>query len=202
VSDRSESDATVLRTSRLEAFSDGVMAIILTIMVLEIRPPAHPTIDSLRHSTPDVLAYTLSFVYIAIYWNNHHHLFRATREISAGIMWANMHLLFWLSLVPAVTAWVGEAPRSALPAAVYGIVACMAGLAYFLLVRTIISVNDRLGIARALSNDRKGVASVVIYATGAALAFVQPWLAYLAYALVTVGWLVPDRRLEVIEAEE
>jgi uncharacterized membrane protein len=197
-----EPTGSILRTSRLEAFSDGVMAIIITIMVLEIRPPEEPTFNSLKHLTPVLLSYLLSFTFIGIYWNNHHHLFRVTGQISASVMWTNMHLLFWLSLIPAVTIWVGEAHDNALPAATYGFVAFMCGVAYFILVRAIIAHNKRAGIARAVGNDLKGIVSVVIYAGGAALAYVNPWLSYAAYAFVSIIWFIPDRRLEEIEAVE
>jgi uncharacterized membrane protein len=197
-----ESAGTAITTSRLEAFSDGVLAIIITIMVLEIRPPREPSLDSLKHLAPVLLSYLLSFTFIGIYWNNHHHLFRVTGQINAGVMWANMHLLFWLSLIPAVTIWVGQAHAESLPAAIYGLVGFMCGVAYFILVRAIIACNKRAGIARAVGDDLKGIGSVVIYAVGALLAFVDTWLAYGAYAAVSLMWFIPDRRLEEIEAVE
>ena len=182
-------------TTRLEAFSDGVLAIIVTIMVLEIRPPHEPTVESLRPLVPIFLSYLLSFIFIGIYWNNHHQLLKATPNISGGVMWANLHLLFWLSLVPFGTAWIGEEHAHAWPAAVYGMIAFMAGLAYTLLVRTILASNKGAGIEKAIGNDFKGKMTVAVYVCGVALAFVSPWLAYATYALVAVMWFIPDRRL-------
>jgi uncharacterized membrane protein len=198
----SEPRSSILRTSRLEAFSDGVLAIIITIMVLEIRPPHEPTWHDLKKLTPVLLSYVLSFVFVGIYWNNHHHLFRATRQISPGVMWANMGLLFCLSLIPAVTIWVGESHEHALPAAVYGGVCIACGVAYFVLSQAIIACNREAGVAEAIGHDAKGILSVVIYAIGAALAYVEPWLAYGSYALVSLIWVVPDPRLRNVEAPE
>jgi TMEM175 potassium channel family protein len=188
-----------MSASRLEAFSDGVIAIIITIMVLEIRPPHEATFAALRSVQPTILAYILSFVFIAIYWNNHHNLLHATKSISGSVMWANMHLLFWLSLVPFVTAWVGEAHDNTAPASVYGLVALMSGVAYSILVVTILKANPGSDVVRAIGSDAKGRISVLLYALGMALAFVQPWLAYAAYGLVSAIWLVPDRRLAHVE---
>ena len=186
-------------TSRLEAFSDGVMAIIITIMVLEIHPPEQATLAALRALQPTVLAYLLSFVIIAIYWNNHHALLRATRVIDGRVMWANMHLLFWLSLVPVVTAWVGEAHEQSLPAAAYGFVSLMSGIAYMILVLSIIRANPGSAIVQAIGDDAKGKVSVALFGTGIVLDFVGPWLAYACYALVSALWFIPDRRLDSIE---
>lgn len=192
------SHQTEKSTTRLEAFSDGVLAIIVTIMVLEFRPPPEPTLDSLRPLIPIFLSYILSFTVIAIYWNNHHHLLKATRNISGGVMWANLHLLFWLSLIPFGTAWIGEEHAHSLPAAVYGAIAFMAGMAYSILVRTILACNRGAGIETAIGSDFKGKVSVVLFAGGALLAFVNPWFAYAAFALASLIWVVPDRRLERI----
>lgn len=196
MTERKATDAPELGTTRLEAFSDGVLAIIVTIMVLEIRPPGEPNLAGLRGSVPIVLAYVLSFVFLGIYWNNHHHLFRATQRITGGVMWANLHLLFWLSLIPVGTAWIGDAHDASLPAAVYGLIALMSGVAYYLLARIIVRANQDAPIAARLGHDAKGLWSLVIYAVGSALAFVDPWLAYGAFVLVSMLWLIPDRRLE------
>jgi uncharacterized membrane protein len=181
--------------ARLEAFSDGVLAVIITIMVLELRPPDGVDLDSLRKLTPSLLIYVLSFTFIGIYWNNHHHLLRATRRISGGVMWANLHLLFWLSLVPLVTAWVGDHHESSLPAATYGFIGFMSGVAYTILTVTIRNVNRDTRINEMLQRDIKGKLSLALYALGMALAFIQPWLSYAAYALVSIMWFIPDRRL-------
>jgi uncharacterized membrane protein len=181
--------------ARLEAFSDGVLAVIITIMVLELRPPRGDTLPALMSLIPGVLIYVLSFMFIGNYWNNHHHLLRATRRISGGVMWANLHLLFWLSLVPVVTAWVGAHPASQWPAVTYGAVGFLAGVAYYILSLTIRAVNKDTRINELLGRDTKGKVSVALYTLGIALAFVEPLLAYGTYALVAILWLVPDRRL-------
>jgi uncharacterized membrane protein len=183
--------------ARLEAFSDGVLAVIITIMVLELRPPAGDTLAALTGLIPGLLIYVLSFAFIAMYWNNHHHLLHATRRISGGVMWANLHLLFWLSLVPVVTAWVGPHPRSLGPAVAYGVIGFLAGVAYYLLTLTIRAANKDTRINELLGRDVKGKLSVGIYTLGIALAFIQPLLAYGAYALVSIMWFIPDRRLTV-----
>jgi uncharacterized membrane protein len=184
-----------MSSARLEGFSDGVLAVIITIMVLELRPPAGAELAALRSLVPGLLIYVLSFMFIGNYWNNHHHLLRATRRISGGVMWANLHLLFWLSLVPVVTAWVGAHGRSRWPAVTYGAVGFLAGVAYYVLTLTIRAVNKDTRINELLGRDTKGKASVAIYTLGIALAFVEPLLAYGAYALVAIMWLIPDRRL-------
>jgi uncharacterized membrane protein len=166
-------------------------------MVLEIHAPHGGTLAALREVCPALLAYVVSFGYVAIYWNNHHHLFHATRLISGGIMWANLHLLFWLSLVPATTAWVGQNPNAPLPAALYGVVLLMAALAWLLLVYVIVLRNGHGSeIAQALGNDMKGKLSWVLYTVAIGLAFVHPWIADAIYALVACIWIVPDRRIE------
>jgi len=186
----------VLRTHRLEAFSDGVMAVIITIMAFELKAPHGTNLAALRHSVPPVLVYILSFVYIGIYWNNHHHLLRQTERISGAVMWANLHLLFWLSLVPVLTEWVGTSYHHTEPAAAYGTVVLAAAVAYWLLVRTIIHANDADSVvSQSLGSDTKGVVSIFIYGAAIGLAFVSPWIAYALYVLVAVMWIVPDRRL-------
>jgi uncharacterized membrane protein len=184
-----------INPARLEAFSDGVLAVIITIMVLELRPPDGVSLDALKAKIPGLLIYVLSFVFIGNYWNNHHHLLRATRRISGGVMWANLHLLFWLSLVPVVTAWVGAHSRSQWPAVTYGAIGLLAGVAYYLLTLAIVAVNQDTGIKAQLGRDLKGKASLALYMAGIALAFIDPLLGYGAYTLVPIMWLVPDRRL-------
>jgi uncharacterized membrane protein len=188
-------------TSRLEAFSDGVLAIIITIMVLDLRVPATAgdTFSDLRaiHLLPVFLSYVLSFIYIAIYWNNHHHMMYATEAVTGGVLWANMFLLFSLSLVPFVTNWMGENPFASAPAALYGVVLLMAAVAYYVLEQTIIRSQGRTSLlAQAIGKDRKGVFSLGVYLTALAAAHWAAWLSYLLYALVAALWLVPDRRIE------
>ncbi|HET9076776.1 MAG TPA: TMEM175 family protein [Acidimicrobiales bacterium] len=184
---------------RLEAFSDGVMAVIITIMALELKAPVSGTFHALEKSLPGLLVYILSFAFIGIYWNNHHHLLRATPRISGAVMWANLHLLFWLSLIPVVTEWVGTDYRSHLPASVYGVVGLAAAVAYGILVRTIIRANGAESeVARSVGRDRKGNASIVIYALGVGLAWVTPWIAYALFVTVSIIWFVPDRRLNAL----
>jgi len=171
-----------------------VLAVIITIMVLELRPPEGDSPDALLARTAGLLIYVLSFTFIGNYWNDHHHLLRATRRISGGVMWANLHLLFWLSLVPVVTAWVGAHPRSTVPAVTYGAIGLLAGVAYYLLTLAIVAVNQDTGINAQLGRDLKGKLSLLIYTLGIALTFINPLLAYGAYTLVPIMWLVPDRR--------
>ncbi|MBV8463183.1 MAG: DUF1211 domain-containing protein [Acidimicrobiales bacterium] len=188
--------AGVIGTSRLEAFSDGVMAVIITITALSLRPPAGSSYAALTHRLPELLVYILSFVFVGIYWNNHHHLLRVTHHISGAVMWANLHLLFWLSLIPVVTEWVGTDYRSHIPAAVYGVVALGAAIAFSILVVAIIRANGRDSeVARAVGTNQKGNLSILAYAAGVGLAFVNPYLAYATYALVAIIWFVPDARL-------
>ncbi|MFO1473396.1 MAG: TMEM175 family protein [Lysobacterales bacterium] len=182
---------------RLEAFSDGVIAIIITIMVLELKVPHGSDFASLRPLLPVFLSYVLSFVYVGIYWNNHHHMLHATRKISGSVLWANLHLLFWLSLFPFATAWMGENHFTPLPTAMYGVVLLMAGIAYVVLQQRIIAVEGRDSLlAIATGTDFKGKVSVLGYVAGIGLSFVQPWLACTLYVLVALLWLVPDRRIE------
>ncbi len=183
-------------THRLEAFSDGVMAVIITIMAFQLKTPVAATFHDLSARLPSLLVYVLSFTVIGIYWNNHHHHLRATRRIDGAVMWTNLFLLFWLSLVPFATAWVGTAHDESLPAATYGVVALGAALAYFALVRAILRANpDDDRITSALGRDYKGIASPVIYAVGIGLAPLSPYLSYGCYAAVSLLWFVPDRRL-------
>ncbi len=182
-------------TSRLEAFSDGVMAVIITITALSLRPPAGASFGALVHRLPELLVYILSFTFIGIYWNNHHHLLRTTHHISGGVMWANLHLLFWLSLIPVVTEWVGSDYADHLPAGVYAAVALGAAIAFSILVLAIIRANGRdSAVARAVGSDVKGNASIAIYAAAVVLAVVSPYVTYALTALVAVIWLVPDPR--------
>ena len=183
--------------TRLEAFSDGVLAIVITIMVLELKVPHNPTLDGLTPLAPVFLSYVLSFVYVGIYWNNHHHMLHACRTVTGPILWANLHLLFWLSMLPFATGWVGENHFATLPAALYGVVLLMAGFAYWLLQQLIIASQgaDSL-LKRAVGNDWKGRLSLVIYALAIPLAFASQWLALGLYVLVALLWLVPDRRIE------
>jgi uncharacterized membrane protein len=185
--------------ARMEAFSDGVIAIIITIMVLELQAPHEADVTALLPLVPVFLSYLLSFVFLGIYWNNHHHLIQVVKQVNGRVLWANLHLLFWLSLVPFVTNWMGENALAAWPAALYGIVLFLAGVAFFILVRVLISIHGRdSALATAIGGDFKGKASPVIYLVGVALSFVSPWLAYALYVLVAVMWLVPDRRIEKI----
>ena len=186
-----------MRKGRLEAFSDGVIAILITIMVLELKTPHGETLAALRPLVPTLLAYVLSFAYLGIYWNNHHHLLHVTRRVNGGVLWANLHLLFWLSLVPFATSWVDEAGSVALPTAIYGVVLLLAGFAYWLLQTTILRLEGPDSVlARAVGRDAKGKLSLACYAAGVGLAFVKPWLAEALYVVVALMWLVPDRRIE------
>jgi uncharacterized membrane protein len=183
--------------SRVEAFSDGVLAIIITIMVLELKVPHGQDFSALRPLVPLLLSYLLSFVYVGIYWNNHHHLLHAAKRVDGRIMWANLHLLFWLSLIPVVTGWVGEGGGARVPAVLYGGVLFMAGVAYYILERTILTRGGaHPRVAEALGRDAKGLMSLVLYLLAIAVAFVFVWAAHAIYALVAVMWMVPDRRLE------
>ena len=183
--------------SRLEAFSDGVLAIVITIMVLEMKTPHGTDLASLRPLVPVLLSYVLSFVYVGIYWNNHHHLLHSARAVSGSILWSNLHLLFWLTLVPFTTAWVSESHGETWPTALYGGVLLMAGIAYYILERALIAHDGPDSpLARAVGNDWKGVASVIGYAIGISVSFAAPWLAQLVYAGIAAMWLVPDRRIE------
>jgi uncharacterized membrane protein len=182
---------------RLEAFSDGVIAILITIMVLELHIPHEATWSALGPLVPIFLTYVLSFVFLGIYWNNHHHMLHAADRINGKVLWANLHLLFWLSLIPFVTGWMGQNHYTPIPTAAYGIVMLFAGIAYYILAHTLVAEqgpDSRL--ARAIGRDRKGKLSVVLWAIGIGLAFVNPWLAVAVYVGVAMMWLVPDRRIE------
>jgi len=182
---------------RLEAFSDGVLAIIITIMVLEMKVPHGADLAALRPLLPVFLSYVLSFTFVGIYWNNHHHLLHATRQVNGRILWANLHLLFWLSLIPFVTHWMGENHFAALPVMIYGVVLLLAGAAYYLLTRALIAHHGKKStIATALGPDFKGKVSLVIYAVAIPLAFENAWISCALYVLVAVIWLIPDRRIE------
>ena len=183
--------------SRLEAFSDGVLAIIITIMVLELQAPHEASLDALRPLWGAFLSYVLSFIYLGIYWNNHHHMLHTVHQVTGGILWANLHLLFWLSLVPFVTGWMGETHFAPLPTAVYGMVLLMAAIAYWLLQRLIIRAQGANSLLRrAIGGDWKGKLSPVLYAIAIVSALAAPYLAGAIYAMVAAIWLVPDRRIE------
>lgn len=182
---------------RVEAFSDGVFAIIITIMVLELRPPVEPELAALAKVKHALLSYIMSFIYLGIYWNNHHHLFQAVRHVTGAALWANLHLLFWLSLVPFVTGWMGGSHFDATPTAAYGVVLLMAGVAYFILAHVLIaSHGSDSHLARAIGRDFKGKVSVAIYAGAIALCFVETLIACALYLAVAIIWLIPDRRIE------
>ena len=186
-----------MKTTRLEAFSDGVLAIIITIMVLELKVPHGVDLAALKPVLPVLLSYVLSFIYLGIYWNNHHHLFQATEQVSGGILWANLHLLFWLSLFPFTTAWMGENHIAPTPTAIYGFVLLMAAIAYEILQRVIITKQGPESfLALAVGKDWKGKLSPVLYLAAIPLAFVSSWIASALYAFVALLWLIPDPRIE------
>jgi uncharacterized membrane protein len=187
----------LMGTSRLEAFSDGVLAIIITIMVLELKVPHGDDLASLRPLIPVFLSYVLSFIYIGIYWNNHHHMLHAAQSVSGGILWANLHLLFWLSLVPLATGWMGENHFAPVPTALYGVPLFMAGIAYGILQRAILAHQGQNSLlAEAIGRDLKGKVSPLLYGLALPLAFVNPWIADGIYVAVAMMWLIPDRRIE------
>jgi uncharacterized membrane protein len=182
---------------RLAAFSDGVIAIIITIMVLELKVPHGTDWAALASVLPTFLSYVLSFLYVGIYWNNHHHLLHTARRVNGTILWANMHLLFWLSLIPFATGWMGENHFAQLPTALYGVALLMPAIAYYLLQRAIVSQQGTQGaLASALGKDVKGRISPILYVAGTLLAFVEPWISDVIYVAVALMWLVPDRRIE------
>jgi uncharacterized membrane protein len=187
---------------RVEAFSDAVFAIIITIMVLELRAPHQAEFAALRPLLPVLLSYVLSFVYLGIYWNNHHHLLHCTSRVTGAILWANLYLLFWLSLVPFVTAWMGENHLGSAPTALYGVVLLMAAIAYLILQGQLLrSEGPRSVLAVALGSDRKGKVSLVVYLLAIGAAFLHPWISVLLYLLGALMWLIPDRRIERALAE-
>ena len=182
---------------RLEAFSDGVIAIIITIMVLNLQPPAGANAASLTPVLPRLAGYVLSFVFLGIYWANHHHLLQAAQKVNGAILWANLHLLFWLSLTPFATAWMAQDNFAALPTALYGLLLLLAAVAYYILVRALIAHHGKNStLALAIGQDFKGKISVVLYAAALPLAFLMSWIALGIYVLVAVIWLIPDRRIE------
>jgi len=183
--------------ARLEAFSDGVIAVIITIMVLDMKVPHGTDLEALLPMWPVFLAYVISYVYVGIYWNNHHHLMHAIDHVTGGILWANLHLLFWLSLVPFVTGWMSENHFAPVPTALYGAVLFMAGAAYYFLSKCLIAIHGQNStLARSVGGDRKGLVSLVIYGIAIPVALVQPWMAFAMYCAVAAIWFIPDRRIE------
>ena len=193
-----------MQKTRVEAFSDGVLAIIITIMVLELKVPHEVEMSALKPIVPVLLSYVLSFIYVGIYWNNHHHLFHSTRQVSGRILWANLHLLFWLSLFPFTTAWMGENHLAPTPTAIYGFVLLMAAIAYYVLQRAIITQQGPGSLlASAIGSDWKGKLSPALYCIAIPLAFVSPWIASSLYVFVALMWFIPDSRIErVLETRE
>ena len=186
-----------MHKGRLEAFSDGVIAIIITIMVLEMKVPHGTDLHSLAEILPVFLSYALSFVNVGLYWNNHHHLFQAVKHVNGAVLWANLHLLFWLSLFPFTTGWMGENHIATWPVVVYGAVLIMAGTAYYILVQVLLAAHGADSpLAKAIGSDFKGRISVVIYAVAIGLTFVNSWIGIALYVCVAVMWLIPDRRIE------
>ena len=186
-----------MHKGRLEAFSDGVIAIIITVMVLELKVPHESTLEALRPVVPPLLTYALSFVYVGIYWNNHHHMLHAASRVNGAVLWANLHLLFWLSLVPFTTGWMGENHFAPLPTAIYGVVLLLSAVGYFILSQTLLAAEGpSSALAKAIGRDFKGRLSAVLYLVAIPLAFVRAWLALGIYILVGLMWLIPDRRIE------
>ncbi|MDR3478420.1 MAG: TMEM175 family protein [Gammaproteobacteria bacterium] len=186
-----------MNKGRLEAFSDGVVAIIITIMVLDLKVPESADMSALKPALTVFFSYVISFVFVAIYWNNHHHLFQPVKRINGRILWANMHLLFWLSLIPFATRWMDEHVNASLPVAVYGVILLFCAIAYSILTRVLVVTQDPDSIlAKAVGKDVKGGLSVLIYLLAIPLAFVKPWIAYTLFILVALMWVIPDRRIE------
>ena len=183
---------------RLEAFSDGVLAIIITIMVLEIKVPHGDNPEDLKPLLPIFMSYVLSFIYIGIYWNNHHHLMQVVHKVNGAVLWSNIHLLFWLSLVPFATAWMGENRFSKWPVILYGFILLMAGVAYYILAHCLTGIHGKDSVlAKAIGKDKKGIISVVLYIAGIiASAFINPWIGFSIYVIVAAIWFIPDRRIE------
>lgn len=187
-----------MKTNRLEAFSDGVIAIIITIMVLELEAPHEFTFDALIPVLPNFISYLMSFIYLGIYWNNHHHLFQMTEKVNGKILWANLHLLFWLSLIPFATSWIGENHSESVTVAFYGFILLMCGIAYFILQKAIIvHHDDDFVLRKVIGKDFKGKLSVVLYIIGLAFAFWNVWPAILCYIVVAILWIIPDKRIEL-----
>lgn len=188
-----------MNKGRVETFSDGVLAIIITIMVLELQVPHEEGLNALRPLIPKFLSYILSFIFLGIYWNNHHHLWQAVEKVNGSILWANLHLLFWLSLIPFVTGWMGENDFSTIPVAFYGGVLWFSALAYYILVRTLMAHHGRDSLlGEAIGKDVKGIRSLYIYTAAVPLAFVAPWIAITLYVIVAIMWFMPDRRIEKV----
>ena len=183
---------------RLEAFSDGVLAIIITIMVLEIKVPHGDNPEDLKPLLPIFMSYVLSFIYIGIYWNNHHHLMQVVHKVNGAVLWSNIHLLFWLSLVPFATGWMGENHFSKWPVILYGFILLMAGVAYYILAHCLTGIHGKDSVlAKAIGKDKKGIISVVLYIAGIiASAFINPWIGFSIYVIVAAIWFIPDRRIE------
>jgi len=190
-----------MEPNRLEAFSDGVLAIIITIMVLELKVPHGADLEALKPLLPVFLSYVLSFIYVGIYWNNHHHLLKACRKVTGPIMWANLHLLFWLSLFPFATGWMGENHLAPLPTAIYGVVLLCAAIAYYILQTCILKGQGDSKLAAAIGSDLKGKLSPLVYLAAMAAAFYQSWISACLYVGVAFIWLIPDRRIERVLAE-
>lgn len=187
----------LMKTNRLEAFSDGVLAIIITIMVLELKAPEEITLSSLIPLAPAFISYLVSFIYLGIYWNNHHHLLHITEKVNGKILWANLHLLFWLSLIPFATSWVGEHHINSVPVAFYGFILLMSAIAYFILQGTIITHhNEDFVLRKAIGKDIKGKLSIAFYITGVLVSFINPWIAIICYLIVAIMWIIPDKRIE------
>lgn len=188
-----------MKTSRLEAFSDGVLAIIITIMVLELSAPQETDLNSLFSKTPIFISYVFSFIYLGIYWNNHHHLFQITERVNGKILWANLHLLFWLSLIPFTTAWIGKNYDAKLPIITYGVVLLFCAIAYFILQTVIIKSHDNeFALRKAIKSDLKGKISIAFYLIGIGLSLLNTWLAIACYIIVAIMWLIPDKRIEKV----
>jgi uncharacterized membrane protein len=189
-------------TGRLEAFSDGVLAVIITIMVLKLDIPHGISVDALKPLLPEFLTYILSFIYIGIYWNNHHHMMYATKRVRGGALWANLLLLFWLSLLPLTTAWMGQNNFAQIPTVVYGIVLLLSAISWWLLQRIILKQNQDSVLVSATETSKKEILSPILYIAGILLTFVRPWLGGVLYAVVALIWLIPDRRIEQEIIEE
>ncbi len=186
-----------MNKNRIEAFSDGVLAIIITIMILEIKAPEDDSFESLKPLIPVFLSYVLSFIYVGIYWNNHHHLFQATKIINGAVLWANIHLLFWLSLIPFATSWIGGANFATVPMSIYSCILLMCAIAYTILLQILIRLHGKDSVlSKAVKDDKKGKISVLFYVLAILLAFVSPWISGILYIAVALIWVIPDKRIE------